>query len=93
MDTPSWDGEDLPFTGITYAQVTAGRQLWCDGNFLRSSEDDSERRYIMHFGSIPTAVTSMVDVPTKPSVGFMSLLCFSSRDVLCGWYSVTDDAL
>ena len=93
MDKPTWDGQDLPFTGITHAQVTAGRQLWCDGNFLRSSPFDSERGYLMHLDSIPTAVTSIVDVPTKPLVGFRNLPCFSSRAILCGWYSVTDDAL
>ena len=92
MDRPTWQGEALLGTDITYGQVAAGRQLWSDEKFLRSSHDEQKRHYIIN-GSIPTAVTSAVDVPTKPSVGFVNLPCLSSRAVLCGWYSVVDDAL
>ena len=92
MDSPTWDGESLPATTITYEKVAAGRKLWCDDKFLRSSEDKSKRYYIID-ACISTAVTSIVDVPTKPSVGFASSPCLSSRAVLCGWYSVVDDAL
>ena len=90
MDKPTWDGENSPATYITYGQVAAGRQLWSDEKFLRSSDDEQKRHYIIN-GSIPTAVTSAVDVPTK--LGFVNLPCLSSRAVLCGWYSVVDDAL
>ena len=62
MDKPTWDGEGLPATDITWGQVVAaGGQLRSDEKFLRSSDNEQKRQN----GSIPTAVTSAVDLPTK----------------------------
>ena len=91
-DKPTWDGEVLPATGLTYGNLSAGRQMWSDEKLLRSSHDESKQQYFVS-GLIPTAVKSMVEVPAKPEVGFLKLPCLGSRAVLCGWYSTVDDAL
>ena len=92
MDPPTWNGAPLPATGLTYGQMAAGRQMWSDAKFIRSSEDPRQRHYFVQ-GSVPTAVRSMTDVPGQKAVGFVSLPCFGSRGVLAGWYSTADDAL
>ena len=41
---PQWEGNDLPASGITYAVIAAGRLVWSDEKFLRSSDDAEKRR-------------------------------------------------
>ena len=88
----SWDGEVLPATELTYGQMAAGRLMWSLEKFIRSSEEEHKRRYLIN-GTIPSAVASMADVPSEPDGCLVNLPCLGSRAIIAGWYSVMDDAL
>ena len=89
---PFWEGQALPASDLTYGQLAAGRLMWSDEKFTRSSEDPEKRHYLINEAA-PTAVHFTADVPTKAGVGFELLPCFGSRSVLAGFYSTMDDAL
>ena len=92
MQKPTWNGEELPATNLTYGQLAAGRQVWSDSKFFRSSEDPEKRHYFIQ-GSTPSAVSSLADIPAEKAVGFVSLPCLGARGMIAGWYSTVDDAL
>ena len=46
---PRWDGKVLPASGLTYGMMAAGRLLWSDDKFMRSSDDSAKRRYSIRF--------------------------------------------
>ena len=54
MRKPTWKGVELSTTDLTYGQLVAGRQMWSDAKFLRSSEDSQKRHYLIQ-GSTPSA--------------------------------------
>ena len=89
---PIWDGQELTASELTYGQLAAGRQMWSDEKFTRSSEDPGRRHYLIN-EVVPTAVHFTHDVPTTEHVGFVLLPCLGSRSVLAGFYSTMDDAL
>ena len=89
MVRADWDGKVLPATSLTYAQVAAGRLMWSDEKYYRSHDEEQKRRYLVN-GTIPTAVSSMADVPDKQEGGFWNLPCLRSRAIVAGWYSVVD---
>ena len=92
MRKPTWNGAELPATDLTYGQLAAGRQVWSDSKFFRSSEDPEKRNYFIQ-GSTPSAVSSLADIPAEKAVGFVSLPCLGARGMIAGWYSTVDDAL
>ena len=92
MRKPTWNGAELPATDLTYGQLAAGRQVWSDSKFFRSSEDPEKRHYFIQ-GSTPSAVSSLADIPAEKAVGFVSLPCLGARGMIAGWYSTVDDAL
>ena len=92
MRKPTWNGAELPATDLTYGQLAAGRQVWSDSKFFRSSEDPEKRHYFIQ-GSTPSAVSSLADIPAEKAVGFVSLPCLGARGMIAGWYSTADDAL
>jgi hypothetical protein len=42
---PRWEGAILAGCDLTYGQMSAGRVIWSDEKYLRSSDDPSKRRY------------------------------------------------
>ena len=42
---PRWGGAILAGSDLTYGQMSAGRVIWSDEKYLRSSDDLSKRRY------------------------------------------------
>ena len=46
---PTWEGHVLPASALTYAAIAAGRLVWSDEKFLRSSDDADKRRYSIRF--------------------------------------------
>ena len=46
---PSWGGAPIPAATITYGNMAAGRLVWSDEKFKRSSDDPSKRRYSIRF--------------------------------------------
>ena len=46
---PRWEGEVLPASSLTYAMMAAGRLVWSDEKFMRSSDDPAKRRYSIRF--------------------------------------------
>ena len=66
--------------------------MWSDEKLVRSSEDPSKRYFIIN-EAVPTAVSSLVDVPSTGGVGLVKLPCLGSRGVITGLYSTIDDAL
>ena len=46
---PSWGGAPLPAATITYGMMAAGRLVWSDEKFQRSSDDPLKRRYSIRF--------------------------------------------
>ena len=77
---PSWGGTRIPAATITYGMMAAGRLVWSDEKFMRSSDDPSKRRYSIRF--------SMPRQPIRGSlcVGLLacSLDCGLAR-WLAGW--------
>ena len=41
---PQWEGIELPASSLSYAVLAAGRLVWSDEKFLRSSDDQEKRR-------------------------------------------------
>ena len=91
---PAWRGSHLPAAGLALGQISAGRKMFSDEKFVRSSEDVSKRHYMIS-EAIPTAITNVLDVPSAAvgARGFHGLPCLGSRACLVGFYSVLDDAL
>ena len=46
---PTWEGTVLPASGLTYGMIDAGRLIWSDESFQRSSQDVDKRRYSIRF--------------------------------------------
>jgi hypothetical protein len=46
---PSWYGELLPASELTYRQMGSGRLVWSDENYMSSSADPMKRRYSIRF--------------------------------------------
>ena len=93
---PTWEGQPLAATGLTYPQVKVGRTVWSNEVYKRSAEAEEKRRYI---GGpvIPTAIQSMSDFPAgaggKKKQIFIELPILASRAIVAGWYTMMHDAL
>lgn len=92
LELPVWGGRPLAAAEMTYGQLAAGRQVWSDEKFQRSSDDPNKRHYIITH-ALPTAVVSLTAVPSGDGQGFVDLPCLGSRSTLAGFYSTMDDAL
>ena len=68
---PSWEGSYLPASTMTYGMMAAGRLLWSDEKFLRSSDEPSKRRYSIRF-----------EIPHQPIRGSL-LVCVLARLLDC----------
>ena len=68
---PSWAGSYLPASTMTYGMMAAGRLLWSDEKFLRSSDEPSKRRYSIRFA-----------IPHQPIRGSL-LVCVLARLLEC----------
>ena len=90
--SPSWDGQPLAASELSYAQVKAGRMLWSKEAYLRSAEQEERRRYVGG-GVIPTAIESMADFPKGDKKYFKHLPIMASRATVAGWYTTMQDAL
>ena len=82
---PVWDGREIPDSGLSWANLVAGRSAWSEKKLARSSEVSRRRHYIVQ-GAFPTAIVSV-------GQSFQDLPCFSGRALLLGWYSTMDDQL
>ena len=90
--SPSWDGQPLAASELSYAQVKAGRMLWSKEAYRRSAEQEERRRYVVGV-VIPTAIESMADFPTGDKKYFKHLPIMASRATVAGWYTTMQDAL
>jgi hypothetical protein len=75
---PSWGGALLPAATITYGMMAAGRLVWSDEKFMRSSDDPLKRRYSIRFG-----------IPHQPIRGslFVGLLACLLDCWLVRWFA------
>ena len=80
-----WDGREIPDSGLSWANLVAGRSAWSEKKLARSSEVSRRRHYIVQ-GAFPTAIVSV-------GQSFQDLPCFSGRALLLGWWSTMDDML
>jgi hypothetical protein len=48
-EPPKWEGKVLPASALTYGAIAAGRLVWSDEKFMRSSDDEKKRRYSIRF--------------------------------------------
>ena len=83
-----WGDKVIASNELTYGQVAAGRLMWSDEKFARSSDDVSKRRFLIN-GAIPSAVATMADVPTSKVVGFedLPLSCSTNSASASPWPS------
>ena len=76
---PCWGGEILPAATITYGMMAAGRLVWSDEKYTRSSDDPLKRRYSIRF-VIPHQ-------PIRGSLFVGLLVCFAgllAGSMVCG---------
>ena len=84
-----WNGQEIPGSEISWAQIAAGRAYWSEEK-LRRSSDNADKQHYVTYGAIPTAVAT---VAVARGDSFYELPCFSGRALLLGWYSTMDDQL
>ena len=75
---PRWEGKVLPASGLTYGMMAAGRLVWSDEKFMRSSDDPLKRRYSIRFA-----------IPHQPIRGslFVGLLACLLDCWLVRWFA------
>ena len=77
---PSWYGELLPASELTYRQMGSGRLVWSDANYMSSSADPMKRRYSIRF--------AISHQPIRGSllVGLLACLldCLLAGSMVCG---------
>ena len=90
----TYKGLLLPGLEMDWAQFQAGRDLWSDEKFLRSSDVESLRHYTVN-AVIPICIEELGQI--SPASGgafhFRDLPVLGSRVVFPGFYLVMDDAL
>ena len=82
-------GEHLPACRLTYGQIAAGRKMWSDERYARSTGGDPSKRHYLISGVVPIAVASLAEATEK----LRGAPCLASRGILAGLYSTIDDAL